>query len=497
MKKTLSVLLGVSVVTSVVAGISGCMGADGTKTLTWVQIGDKPQDYDTVMAAVNEIVEPELGMKLEINYIDSAAFAEKAKMKMASGENYDLIFTGYVNDYQNAVRMGGLMDITDKLDNIMMSDGTTVKMSDVVEGYYLDSAKVGGKLYGIPNAQVISNPACLMIEEPVAEKSGIDCEGLSKLGRSAENYEGVVSFLDALTEEMAKIKSSNPELYTIYPVNPACSNIYEELAGGVGIRRDGSSDEVVVLNTTPENIYGIDTIHKWYEEGYIRNDIASNNSVATTEEQRQYALYQTTWKPGQDIYTYNQRGVNPKYIFYENPYVGRTKALLTMISVGANSKHPEEAVKLIYMLNSNYKNVFNTLCWGIEGVHYKLNDDKTAAEIKGSGYEQVAQNAWKYGNQFNGYVMEGQPADVWEQTVKMNDSAKKSPAIGFVPNTDVIATEIGNIKNIQSEYKAKASFGTSPREEYWDEYMAKLEAGGMEKIRAEIQKQYDEFLASK
>lgn len=497
MKKTLSVLLGICMMTSTAAGISGCIGGGDSKTLTWVQMGDKPQDHDAVMAAVNEIIEPELGMKLEIDYIDSAAFAEKAKLKMASGENYDLIFTGYVNDYQNAVRMGGLMDITDKLDNIGMSDGTIVKMSDVVEEYYLDSAKVDSKIYGVPNAQVISNPACLMIEEPVAEKSGIDCEALSDLGEKTTSYEGVVNFLDTLTVEMEKIKNANPELYTIYPVNMAYANIYEEIAGGVGIRRDGNSDEVVVLTTTPENIYGIDTIHKWYEKGYIRNDIASNNSAATTEEQRQYALYQTTWKPGQEIYTYNQRGVNPEYIFYENPYVGRTKALLTMISVGANSKHPEEAVKLIYMLNSNYKNIFNILCWGVEGVHYKINEDNTAAEIKDSGYDGVAQNAWKYGNQFNGYVMEGQPLDVWEQTIRMNDSAKKSPAIGFVPNTDAIATEIGNIKNIQSEYKAKASFGTSPREEYWDEYMERLEAGGIEKIRAEIQRQYDEFLASK
>lgn len=84
-------------------------------------------------------------------------------MKMASGEPIDLYFTGYVNDYQTAVAMGGLYDITEKMENIKMSDGSTVKMSDVIEDYYIQSATVNGKIYGIPCIQVISNPQCIVM----------------------------------------------------------------------------------------------------------------------------------------------------------------------------------------------------------------------------------------------------------------------------------------------------------------------------------------------
>lgn len=116
-----------------------------------------------------------------------------------------------------------------------------------------------------------------------------------------------------------------------------------------------------------------------------------------------------------------------------------------------------------------------------------LSGDKIKAKgIKGSGYEKVAQNAWKYGNQFNAFVMEGQPADVWEQTEKMNDEARKSPALGFVPDVSGLNAEIANISNVQAEFKAKKSCGTSPVDEWYDDYVAKLKTAGIEKVRDEI-----------
>ena len=126
-------------------GLTGCQGSKG-KTLKWIQLGDKQPRHDEILAKVNEIVEPELGLKLEIEYIDTASFSEKSKMKMSSGENFDVIWAGYINDYQTAVALEGLMDITDYLDKIQMADGTTAKMSDVVEDYFLDAAKIDGKI---------------------------------------------------------------------------------------------------------------------------------------------------------------------------------------------------------------------------------------------------------------------------------------------------------------------------------------------------------------
>ena len=497
MKKLISMLLAVSVIGTMAVGLAGCNGGSKADTLVWVQLGEKPADHDKVMEKVNEIIEPELGMKLEIQYIDSASFNEKTKLKMASGEKFDLIFTGYVNNYQNAVDMGGLYDITDMLDNIQMSDGTVAKMSDAVEQYYIDTATVAGRVYGIPNAQVISNPSVFQMHESVVKDTGVDMEALQEAGINNKNAQTAQAYADLITKELAKIAEKRPDLYTMQPSNPICDNIYEGLLGGIVLRKDGSSSELLIEAETEEWMIARQATRKWYELGYIRSDMASAVDPASNKEElAKYGMQYQTWKPGQNEQEYKEIGENMIYAFKQNPYVGRTQALLTMISVGANTKHPEEAVKLIYMMNSN-KELFNTLVWGIEGTHYTLNEDGSATIIEGSGYDDIPATAWRYGNQFNSLVMDTQPADVWEQTQKMNDEAIKSPALGFVPDQTNISAELANLSNVGAEYKAKINYGTSPVEEWYDDYIADLKTAGIEKVRDELQKQYDEFLANK
>ncbi len=495
-KRITSTILALAAVTMCTAGLSGCGG--GGKTLKWVQLGEtQPRDAE-VLEKINEIVEPELGLKLEIEYIDTASFAEKSKMKMASGEDFDIIWAGYLNDYQTAVSLEGLMDITDMLDNIEMKDGTKAKMSDVVEDYFLSAAKVDGKIYGIPNMQVVSNPLTYKVRKSIVDDCGLDLEALEKKAREVKDIETCKSYMDMLTDEMAKVKAKRSDIYVTNPsTNPAFKNVYEEIIGGVGIRKDGSSSEVVNIKDTDEFKYGVDKTREWFEKGYIRNDIASKgNALTSTDEENQHAFVQTTWKPGQEQSDAKDAGEEVVYSRIENPYVARTNPIATMLAVGQNSKHPEEAVKLIYMLNSN-KELYNLVVWGVEGTDYTKNSDGTVTKIENSGYDEAYDNGWRFGNQFNSFVLDGQQPTVWEETKEMNDNAIKSPAMGFVPNTESITTEIANITNVNSEYKAKMEFGTAPREEYWDEYMQKLKTAGIDKVRDEIQKQYDEFLKNK
>ena len=133
----------------------------------------------------------------------------------------------------------------------------------------------------------------------------------------------------------------------------------------------------------------------------------------------------------------------------------------------------------------------------IEGTHYTKNEDGRITVTPDTGYSKVVKNAWVYGNQFNCYVMDTQTADVWEQTEEMNNTAELSPMLGFVPDTDPITNELANVTNIQDEYNAKQLFGTAAADEYFDEKCQKEDEAGLKKILDEMQKQYDDFLASK
>ena len=498
MKKIISMLLALSVAATAAVGLTGCKLLDRLsegEALRVILLGEKPEGFDEVQAEMNKILEPELGMKVSFEFFDGASIGEKMKLKMAEKDTFDVVWTGYANPYQAAVQMKGLYDITDLLDNIKMKDGSTVKMSDAIDQSYIDSAKVKNRVYGLPCIQVNANPRCYSIFSSVAEECGIDVEGMQEAALNVTDYDSYAAYLDKITAEKAKVRAKRPDLRSSIEISRACT-IYETLESGIALKKDGSR-ELVILDETPEMQLTFQTLWEWFRDGYTAKDIATRiTQVATVEDIKQQAWFESTYKPGQEITDERTYGEPMKYAFMHEPYMGRTNPLATMLSVGANTKHPEEAVKFLYIINSN-KELYNLLCFGLEGKHYTKNEDGTVKRIEGSGYEKMSNMAWAMGNQFNAYVMEGQPLDVWELTEKMNDESQKSPALGFVPDLSNLTTEVAAIANVQAEYKAKRECGTNDPAEWYDEYIAKLKTAGIEKVRDELQKQYDEFLASK
>lgn len=491
MKKVVSTLLCLTTAATMTVGLTGCdNGGSSSDTLVWYMFGDKPAGLDAVMAKANEIIEPEIGMKLDMQYIDSASFGEKMKLKMASGEAFDLAFTGYNNPYQTAVAMGGLYDITDLIKEVGFTE-------EEMPQFYLDAVTVDGKIYGLPNIQVVSNPVCWMMDKSLAEELNIDVQKYQDFACNIKTYEDVEKFATMLDELYAKVHEAKPEHCVINPTYYELTvPVYESLTGPVCLRQDGSTNELYLDYETPEYKLQMQKRHEWYQKGYIRSDIAAKGTTTTgNDEARQIEIRFSTWKPGQEIYCTNTYGTEQVTAFFQNPYVGRTSALATSTGVGANSKHPKEAVQLLRLVNTN-KELFNILAWGIEGTNYNLNEDGKVIEIPDSGYNKIGEGAWKFGNQFNGLLMAEQEDGIWEATEEMNNTAMKSPALGFVPNTDPISTELANLTNTSSEYAAK-KFGTADPAEWYDEYVQAMEAAGAKKVLDELQKQYDEFLNSK
>ncbi len=385
--------------------------------------------------------------------------------------------------------MGSLYDITELVEE--------VNLKEVVPEFYLESAKVDGKIYGIPNIQVISNPIAIHTDKEQAEKLGIDMKAIEEAAQSAKNIDDVKKYTSLLDDAFAKLHAAQPDKYVFNPNWNIIGEIYyESLLGGIGIKHDGSSNKLVNMAQTEEYKHAAEKYHEWFTKGYIRGDIASKGvTVADKEEARQYLTTSTTWKPGQEVSDESRHNYTPEYALLHKPYVKRTSALATMISIGANSKHPKEAMEFIKLINSD-KELFNIICWGVEGTHYTKDENGRVTEIENSGYTGIGANAWKYGNQFNAYLTPKQQDGVWEATEEMNNNAITSPMLGFVPDTDGISTELANISNVQSEYQARM-WGTQDPATWYDEYLKKLDEAGIEKVLNEMQKQYDAFLATK
>lgn len=490
MRKTMSIIIAVLVLFTAMAGLSGCGKNDGNGgKLVWYTFGERPENFDDVLAKVNEITREKIGVEIDMQFIDSASYEEKMKLKMASGEAYDIAFTGYINQYQNAVDLGGLYDITDLIEE--------VNMSEVIPEFYLEAAKVDGRIYGIPNIQVVSNPICIGMDKSLADEIDANLPAIQEAACNAKSLDDIKAYAGMLDELFEKVHKARPDLYVLNPrYNLLIDPMWENLMGNLCIRRDGSSKELVDITKTEYFDFAMEKMNEWYQKGYIRKDIASAGPATSEEDLRLVAVRPDTWKPGQNVTDAVRYGEEQEYALIHQPYVGRTSALATMNSVGANSGNPQKAVEFLKLLNSD-KELFNLICWGLEDVNYTVNEDGSVTPLETVDYKNNGRSAWKYGNQFNSFVMEGQAADVWEETEKMNNEAVKSPMLGFVPDTSKIVNEAANVSSVQDEYRAKTSYGTVKYSDWKDEYQKKLAQAGSEKMLNELQTQFSEFLNNK
>lgn len=442
-------------------------------TLTWVTFGSKQEDLSSVLTEANKIIEPAIGAKLDLQFIDGSAYEERIKMYMASGNSFDICFTSnWLNDYQKAATSGGLMDITQYVEN----DAPGLKTA--IPEYVLESAKIDGKLYGIPNVQVMTHPLSLNVDKTIAAKYDFDFSAVKKMN-DIEPY-------------LEMVKEGSPEVYPYKPLNmdmwvlPEYEFVVDE--SNVVIKKDGSSHKLMLQFDSDAFKTGLNTTRDWYLKGYIRQDVSSVGDDTTDVKMGKYAVDNGNWKPGAEA-----TDLRPtEHIILHEPYLKRVGALQTMLAVGAKSKNPDKAVKLIELVNTNQA-LYNLLCFGIEGKHYNLVNNKVVA-IEDSGYDPNSD--WSFGNQFNAYVREGAPDDVWEQTQKMNDEAKKSPLLGFVPDLTPITNELSQISSVNEEF-AIYKVGADDPQNYWDNYMKKLEVAGQQKVLDELQRQVDEFFAAK
>lgn len=483
MKKRLFRLVAVAAVLGMVSGIAGCgqeqtASEDGeVPTVTWIIARDKQSDMQSVLDAANEIIEPAIGAKLEIQTIDNASYNERMNMYMASSTVFDMCFTGFVNKYKTAVDRGGLLVIDDLIKN------ETTTLWDNIPEYMWEGAKINGKIYAVPNVQTVAAPSGVVIPKDLADKYGLDPSSIKRMGD--------------LEPFLAAVKAGEPNMYPYrsnYGMNPWMMPDYENFEGDiVAIKKDDPEGTPVLLRTLPEFREAVEQVRDWYEKGYIRADVASVGDDTQDYNMGKYAVSHTTIKPGVEAGLKNDFGKEFYAIALGDPYVSMGNITNTMTGISRTSPNPDKAIKIIEMVNDN-EELYNLLCFGIEGKHYNLTEDGRVSAIKDSGYYPNAD--WMFGNQFKALLTENLPADVWEQTEKQNDEATKSPLMGFVLNTDNIVNEISQCTSVNNEYGVIHN-GTDDPANYFDEYLRRLDEAGQQKILEEVTRQVNEFKANR
>lgn len=270
-------------------------------------------------------------------------------------------------------------------------------------------------------------------------------------------------------------------------------NKYEEIADGVVISVDGDYQKAALKSEAPEYETAVKKLREWYLKGYIRQDVMAVGKNNKDLDENRYAVYSGRWKPGVEAQIYSQK--HQRYISVKigNSYMRSRSAQDTMLGISINSRHKAEAIRLIELLNTD-RDFYNLISFGIEGRHYKKNSDGKITLTANSGYAPNA--AWRFGNQFNALLLEGEPDGVWEETKKINMECKKSPIRGMIFSSGGVFSELQRISVVNQEYSGVLN-GSSDYTALREDMKKAYEEVGIYTVLGTVQKQLDDFFAKK
>ena len=487
MRKLVSLLLAVGMLT----GIAGCgekketAGGD-MPTLNWALFFKEQDDLKAVEAEVNKIVEKQIGAHVNIIRIEEGNYNEKIQLGLAGGEDIDICNMAPRFGFLSHVSRGAFLPLDEVIEK------NAPELLSIMPADFWEAAKVGGKLYGVPNYQIVGRMNGFVAQKDLLDKYGFDLSKTSKL-------EDIEPFL-------ASVKAG--EEPNMVPSGITGGSYAWGLSHYVGFEAIGSEKYPTAIRNHDETLTVVNQfateefknycklLRDWYQKGYVAQAGASD-SESDLLQQGLIASRIDNVAPGmEENFEKQMSGRKVQTQVIDPPFVNTANVIATMNCINARTKYPDLCVKFLDLINRNIDNIYNTLVFGIEGKHYNKTGDNRIEKIADSGYD-LSGYSWELGNNFNAYVYGSQADDLWEQTAKINENAEVSMILGFSFDIEPVQTELSSCQAVVDEYLGPIARGSVDVDTELPKFLEKLEAAGVDKVIAEAQRQINEWKAAK
>lgn len=445
---------------------------DKTVNLVWYYPGPKQADHDLVQAEINKKLKDKINAEVSLQVVPFGEYTQKMNVIIASREGYDMCFTAnWLNDIYLNISKGAFLPLNDLIKN------EAPKLKEALPDYIFPSVTLNGQIYAIPNQQVAFSQQAIYLQKDLADKYGFKVDAVP----SEKGYDT----LRAIEPYFQKIKEKEPNIYPVVVAYYGLECDYEQIGNGaIRVKKYGNDLKVYNIYETDDYKKQIRLLSEWYKKGYIRKDITSVNDESIDRKNNKYAAFFASNKPG--VLTEMSQQYNRDFyqIILNEPYLPFNGGISSTTAISSASKYPEHAIKLIEIMNTD-KEIYNMMCFGLQGLHYNKISDTRIEPIKDNKYSPST--SWVFGNQFNAYLLPGQEDDIWQKTMEMNLSAKKSPLFGYKLDLERIKEKISQINSLQMEYNHL--FVDEGKR--IPEFLQKLKQAGIDDVVAEVQSQVD------
>ncbi|MDE6932316.1 MAG: ABC transporter substrate-binding protein [Oscillospiraceae bacterium] len=342
-----------------------------------ITLGTAPADgLDALYEQLDALTVPELGCVLRFEYIPWGDERNQINLAIASGE-YDFFPQGNFSDYQLLASRNAFLDIKPYLQFVPeLTAHYQQAGSDVLEATEMD-----GKLFGIPQyaAPGINANEGFFYREDLRVQWGL--EPVTDLG-SMEAY--LYRAKDDPAFRNNPLITDNRFWNGLW--NMLTSNAYFDFTSYAVIAIDKPFQAVNRVKT-PEFHTMLTYIQKWYQDGILDKRLLT---LSSNEGASGLALFLDGEKPCETntpIWSLNRDWLpqlteaHPdwEYGFFVYDGGGRKLQYKTgashgsLISISSRTQHPEIAVRLLEKLHTDQR-YYDLLLFGVEGIHYDLED---------------------------------------------------------------------------------------------------------------------------
>lgn len=491
MKKFSKIFTSAVLAASMLCGLAGCGEPkesvnNDIPTLNWYLFFKEQDDMALVQEEVNKITEKHIGAHVNIVRIEEGDYNQKIQLALAGGEQVDICNMAPRFGFSSHVSKGAFLP----LDEVINENAP--ETYDIMPEQFWEATKVNGKIYGIPNYQIVGRMNGFVVQKDLLEKYNFDL--LS------------VKTLEDIEPLMAAVKEG--EASNMLPTGLGGGTYAWGLQHYVGFEAIGSEKYPAVIRNHDETLTVINQyeteefenyvklIRDWYLKGY-RAKAGSSDSETDLLQQGLIATRIDNVAPGMEENFSKQMGgraIATQVI--DPPFVNTANIIATMNCINARTQYPELCVKFLSLVNRNVDNIYNTLVFGIEGKHYNKVGENRIEKIEDSGYD-CSGYSWEFGNNFNAYLYGNQADDLWEQTKTINETADVSMILGFNLDVEPIQTELSSCSAVIEEYLSPIASGSVDPDTELPKFREKLKSAGVDKIIEEVQRQINEWKTTK
>lgn len=472
-----------------------------TLDLYMVGSGDSPARPD-VEAELNAYIEPLICANVRFNIVGWGDWFSKAITGIQSGEKMDIFFTADWWQYNELVAQGLLLPLND--DNGPYGNLLEQYGQGILEGLnpaFITGTQVNGVNYAVPTNKELAVPDGFIYNVALAEEIGFTQADAAKI-KTMRDFE----------PWLEKAKAARPDEYP-YLVNfmPGFQPWLAGFASGVPqniITMNGLPDANGKFDETIVNVAESDwfreyvtIIREWREKGWVHPEAALTGYEPDKlmNAGQFFVVAQPLKGNGIKAQEIANSSGNPDLRVAEIEWAPKVVTTIhtggSMLAIPALSEYPVEAMKFINLLHTD-KKVVNTCLYGVEGKHWQLEADGRVNLIDGAWYG-AHPGPWVWGNTQIQYVTNKEDPNKNRLLIEYANDAYPHPSLGFRFDKTPVEAEITALNAVTDKYWTPLIYGYIDPATELPKFIEELKAAGIDKVKEEVQRQYDAWKATK